>query len=133
MNHVVYSLSEQLHPPIEFLPANRYHLFVDGRWTDSFRTPDELMQSFRTFNQAHACTVVTGGEVDFYCSARARQRSKMKFTMFPCAEVATHGENCWSVYRAGTDYCEYAHITYAQAYYYCHGTWPPEPAADEVE
>jgi hypothetical protein len=67
----VYSLPEQLCPPIEFLPTGRYHLFVDGRWTDSFRTPDALMQSYRAFaDRAHACTVVTGGQVDFYCRRR---------------------------------------------------------------
>ena len=69
----VYSLPEHLQPPIEFLPANRYHLFVDGRWTDSFRTPDDLMPSYRAFaSQAHACTVVTGGEVNFYSSRKVQ-------------------------------------------------------------
>jgi hypothetical protein len=70
-----YSLPEQLCPPIEFLPTRRYHLFVDGRWTDSFsfREPEALLQSFRSFaGQAHACTVVSGGEVDFYCRAAAK-------------------------------------------------------------
>lgn len=65
-----YYLPGDLQPPIEFLPSNTYHLFVDGRWTDSFCTPEALLQSFRVFaGQAHACTAVTGGEVDFYCRA----------------------------------------------------------------
>src|SRR6266699_649178 len=68
MNRTAYYLPEHLDTRLEYLAAESYHLFVNGRWTYSFRTPDTLLPAYREFAQmGQACTVVAAGEIAFYC------------------------------------------------------------------
>jgi hypothetical protein len=68
MNRTAYYLPEHLDARLEHLASESYHLFVNGRWTYSFRTPDTLLPAYREFAQmGQACTVVAAGEIAFYC------------------------------------------------------------------
>ena len=67
-NRTAFCLPEHLTSKIEHLGADRYHLFVNGRWTYAFYSPHMLMEVYREFeHQGEACTVVAAGEIVFYC------------------------------------------------------------------
>lgn len=51
---------------------------------------------------------------------------RTSLVMRPCEKSPQHGDDCYSVFKAGTDFCLYAHITYAQAYRHVYGCWPHE-------
>jgi hypothetical protein len=53
--------------------------------------------------------------------------------MRPCHDAPHHGDDCYSVYRAGSDFCLYAHVTYAQAFRHVYGRWPDEDGALALE
>lgn len=73
MNRTAYYLPEHLDARLEHLASESYHLFVNGRWTYSFRAPETLLQAYREFaDQGNACSVVAAGEVAFYCVRPAR-------------------------------------------------------------
>jgi hypothetical protein len=72
-NRTAYYLPEHLDARIEHLARERYHLFINGRWTYSFRTPESLLSAYREFTQmGHACSVITVGEIFFYSLRRVR-------------------------------------------------------------
>jgi hypothetical protein len=73
MNRTAYYLPEHLDAHLEHLSSESFHLFVNGRWTYSFRAPENLLQSYREFAQlGNACSVVVAGEIVFYCLRRIK-------------------------------------------------------------
>lgn len=47
-----------------------------------------------------------------------------QLTIRRCEDGGVHGEDCYSVFLSGTTTCVMPHVTYAEAYYHVHGTWP---------
>ncbi len=63
----VFNMPGQLNARLEHLGRDRYHLFVNGRWTYAFYSEGKLMDAYRELKrQGHACTVVAAGEIFFY-------------------------------------------------------------------
>lgn len=68
MNRTAYYLPEHLDARLEHLATESYHLFVNRRWTYSFRSPETLMPAYHEFAQiGNACSVVAAGEIFLYC------------------------------------------------------------------
>jgi hypothetical protein len=63
----VFNTPGQLDARLEHLATDRYHLFVNGRWTYAYYEAHVLMNAYHEFErQGHACTVVAAGEIFFY-------------------------------------------------------------------
>ncbi len=66
-----YRKPEQLNCTLEFLGDDRYHLFVNGNWLYSFSDAGVAYDCYRDYRKfGHACTVLAGQEIAFYCTAR---------------------------------------------------------------
>jgi hypothetical protein len=50
--------------------------------------------------------------------------AKQQLTLRRCEDGAAHGEDCYSVFIAGTETCVMPHTTYSEAYYHIYGVWP---------
>lgn len=56
---------------------------------------------------------------------------RSSLVMRPCKSFYQHSENCYSVFKAGTDFCLFSHLDYASAFRHVYGRFPTEDEDDE--